>query len=72
MIGDKFSTVTPESWELFLATMDLNRTSIHPCGNGQDGLWWGIFYDDEMVANDSDINKCIEKFARWSVLGDEL
>jgi hypothetical protein len=54
-----------ESRELFTETLDPNRTSIRPCGNGQDGLWWAIYYDIEMVCWHPEIEVAICLYALW-------
>jgi hypothetical protein len=40
-----------DAWELFLKSLDPNRTSIHPWGNGQVGLNWAIYHDDTMIVS---------------------
>lgn len=46
-----FSNDVAAAWPVFMKTLDPNRTSLRPCGNGADGLWWAVFYDETMVAS---------------------
>jgi hypothetical protein len=58
-----YTTDTALAMDLFVNMMDTNRTSIEPCGNSADGLWWQICYDRKVVAWDCSLPKAIGKFA---------
>lgn len=55
-----------EAWRLFLDTLDPNRTFLRPCGNGQDGLWWALYYDEEMVVRHPQVEVAICLWALWT------
>jgi hypothetical protein len=56
-----------EAIKLFEYICDPNRTYIIPCGNGTDGLWWAVYYQDydgdKMIASDKSLSMAICKYA---------
>lgn len=46
-----YSTDIADAWKAFKEILDPNRISIHPRENGQEGLWWAVYFDDEMITH---------------------
>lgn len=66
---DAYSKNISAAWKVFEHVADPNRTSIHPCGNGATGLYYAVYYDDEMIAHGRSAPEAICKYALIIKLG---
>lgn len=59
---ENYSRNINKALEIFYKLLDPNRTSIHPCGNGAEGLWWAVAYDDVFVATGKELPEALWKY----------
>jgi hypothetical protein len=59
----EYSTDNNLALKIFIDYCDPNRISIHPVGNGGTGLFWMIYYDDEVIVEDRTLAGAMVKMA---------